>query len=121
MKNEIKDTNKQDRVGWGFQNNNWALGIALILVGGLFLLDTFNIMNINMTNWWAIFILIPGLNMAVSGWRQYQRDGSTSSRNSGFWGLVLIIVAFTFFFNITWNFVFPAVLIAGGIYLLFFR
>ncbi len=121
MTNELKDKDNESRMGWRFENNNWALGIALVLVGVLFLLNTLNLMDINLTNWWAIFILIPGLNMAVSGWRQYQRDGSFSSRNSGFWGLILIIVAFTFFFNISWSYVFPVVLIGGGIYLLFFR
>lgn len=106
---------------WKFDNNNWALGIALILIGLLFMLDTFNILNINLTNWWAVFILIPGLNMAVRGWRRYQNDQSHRSRNSAFWGLMLIILAFTLFFNITWSFVFPLALIGAGIYLFFFR
>ncbi|NIV11055.1 MAG: hypothetical protein GWN62_07100 [Aliifodinibius sp.] len=104
-----------------FVDNNWAFGIALILVGILFMLDNFNLLDINLTNWWAIFILIPGLNMTVNGWRRYQYNQSQSSRNTAFWGLMLIILAFTFFFNIAWNLVFPIALIGAGIYLFFFR
>jgi hypothetical protein len=106
---------------WKFENNNWALGVALILVGGLFLLNTFDVLNINLMNWWAIFILIPGLNMTVNGWRRYQADQSSSSRNTAFWGLMLIILAFSFFFNIAWSLVFPLGLIGVGVYLFFLK
>lgn len=112
---------EQNDKRWKYDNNNWALGIALILIGGLFLLDTFDLVNINLTNWWAIFILIPGLNMATNGWRRYQQDQTSQSRNTAFWGLMLIILAATLFFNITWSFVFPVALIGAGIYLFFFR
>ena len=106
---------------WNIDNNNWALGIALILVGGLFLLNTFNIIHVNLMNWWAIFILVPGLNMAVNGWRRYQATQSTNSRNTAFWGVLLIALAFSFFFNITWSIVFPIAMIGAGVYLFFLR
>jgi len=106
---------------WRADGDNWAVGIALILVGGLFMLDTLGIVDIRLTNWWAIFILIPGISMAVRGWRGYQMNQTHHSRNTGFWGLFLIILAFSLFFNISWNLVFPIALIGGGLYLLFFR
>lgn len=109
------------RFQWQYDNNNWALGIALILIGGLFLLDTFDILNINMANWWAVFILIPGLNMAANGWRRYQDSQSRHDRNTAVWGLLLMILAFTLFFNIAWSYIFPLALIGVGIYLFFFR
>ena len=102
-------------------DNNWAMGLALIIVGTLFMLDTFDIMNINLHNWWAIFILVPGISMAVRGWKEYREVGTKSSRSTGFWGVVLIIVAGSFFFNISWNLVFPIILMGLGIYLLFYR
>ncbi len=101
--------------------DNWAVGIALILVGGLFMLDTMGILNIRLTNWWAIFILIPGISMGVRGWRRYRVSQSHHSRNTGFWGLFLIVLAISLFFNISWNLIFPVALIGGGLYLLFFR
>lgn len=112
---------KKDMFFWDPKNNNWIVGIALIVVGGLFLLDTFDILDIQLTNWWAVFILIPGINMAVNGWRRYGETGTSRSRNSGVWGIVLIIVAFAFFFNIAWHLIFPVILIGGGIYLLLSR
>ncbi len=109
---------KQIKVDWANPNNNWTLGIALIILGGLFLLDTFDIVPIQLHNWWAVFILVPGLNMAVDGFRAYRNNGRAASRRSGFWGLVLIVVAFTFFFDISWAFIMPALLIGAGLYLL---
>lgn len=104
-----------------FETGNMAVGVALILIGILFLLDTFGLVNINLTNWWAVFILIPGINMTVNGWRRYQENQYLGSRNTAFWGLMLIILAFTLFLNIAWSFVFPLALVGVGIYLLFFR
>lgn len=103
------------------ESDNWAVGIALILVGGLFMLDTMGIVNIRLTNWWAIFILIPGLSMALRGWRRYQMEPSQQHRNTSFWGLVLIILAISLFFNIAWSLIFPIGLIGCGLYLLLFR
>jgi hypothetical protein len=123
MNDEIeKREEKSERsIEVGFDTDNWIVGLALILVGGLFLLDSFNLVNINLVNWWAVFILIPGLSMTIKGWRRYQEDQSTSSRNSGMWGMALILMAFAFLFNISWNLIFPAFLIGAGAYLLFFR
>ncbi|MEJ2759877.1 MAG: DUF5668 domain-containing protein [Anaerolineales bacterium] len=115
------NNNDQEVREWQSGSDNWAVGIALILVGSLFMLDTLGILDIRLTNWWAIFILIPGLSMAVRGWRQYQVSQSRHSRSTGFWGLFLILLAFSFFFNIAWELIFPVALIGGGIYLLIFR
>jgi hypothetical protein len=59
--------------------------------------------------------------MAVSGWRRYGETGSRNGRNSGMWGLALILMAFAFFFNIAWHLIFPVILIGGGVYLLLSR
>lgn len=115
------DNQEKDFPSWQSNNDNWAVGIALILVGGLFMLDTLGILDIRLTNWWAIFILIPGLSMALRGWRHYQVDPSRHHRNTSFWGLVLIILAVSLFFNIAWSLIFPIGLIGCGLYLLLFR
>lgn len=117
-----EDQNNQERMkNWASWDNNWATGLALILVGALFLLHTLNILNLAVYNWWAVFILIPGLNMAVKGWRDYAETSSKSSQRTGFWGLVLILIAFTFLFGMSWNYIFPAILIGVGLYILFSR
>jgi hypothetical protein len=119
--NEDKEKGFGRNFEWQFDNNNWIVGVALIVIGGLFLLDRMNIMNINLINWWAVFILIPGVSMAANGWRRYQETQSVSARNSGMWGVVLILIAFTFFLNVSWNLIFPILLIGVGGYMLFFR
>ena len=119
MNNEYET--KKNGYEFSFDNNNWIVGLALIVVGGLFLMDSFGILDVNLTNWWAVFILIPGLNMAISGWRRYQETQSDSSRKSGMIGMFLIVIACTFFFNISWHLIFPVILIGGGIYLLLSR
>ena len=73
------DENTNFKKDWNMDNNNLVVGLALILLGGLFMLDTLNIMDINIHNWWAIFILIPGLRMVANGWQQYQQEQSLSS------------------------------------------
>lgn len=100
-------------------DNNWAIGIALILLGGLFMLDSFNVLNINLTNWWAIFILVPGLSMVANGVRTYRETNSIESR--GLWGVLMIVFAIALFFDLSWNLIFPIGLIGVGVYLLFFR
>lgn len=110
-----KETRFPSMAGW---DDRWGLGIALVLAGGLFLLDTFDILNLSLVNWWAIFILIPGINIAIRGWRDYGQTGSSSSLRSGFFGLILILIAFAFFFGLSWNLLFPAILIGVGLYIL---
>ena len=58
---ENKENGFERSFDMSFDDNNWIVGLALIVIGGLFLLDSFGIMSINLVNWWAIFILIPGL------------------------------------------------------------
>ncbi len=118
---ENKENGFERSIELGFDNNNWIVGLALIVVGGLFMLDSFNLVNINLVNWWAVFILIPGVSMTINGWRAYRNNQSASSRNSAMWGLGLILLAFAFLFNISWSLIFPVFLIGAGAYMLFFR
>ena len=112
----------ENKVQWEFKNSSdWAVGIALIIIGGLFLLDSLNILHIHLVNWWAVFILIPGINMTVKGWRGYRETQSQSSRSTALWGMCLILVAFGFFFGVSWNLLFPVALIGLGGYMLLFR
>ena len=118
---ENKENGFERSFDLGSKNNNWIVGLALIVVGGLFMLDSFNLVNINLVNWWAVFILIPGVSMTVNGWRASQEGQSTHSRNSMMGGLGLILLAFAFLFNIAPELIFPVLLIGVGAYLLFFR
>ena len=123
---EVLDDNDQDIDEWKewgrHYSNNMAWGIVLIIAGLLFLLDTF-VPHFHFHNWWAIFILVPGINMLAGAWQRYQKAGNLTrpARRTGFWGLCLILVAFTFFFNLDWGMVFAIFLIGGGVSLLLWK
>lgn len=89
-------------------------GIVLIVVGGLFLLNTLNGFVLN--NWWALFILIPALKNLSSTWRSFQRHGrfTHASRGSLIGGLILSLVSLTFLFNLSWGMIWPIFLIIIG-------
>lgn len=119
MTDNLEKNNKNEKISeWMSWDDNWAVGIALILVGGMFLLHTLNIIDVVVSNWWAVFILIPGLNMAMKGFRSYRQTNSRGARNTGFWGLILILAAFSFFIGISWSYLFPAFLIGIGVFIL---
>jgi hypothetical protein len=103
--------------------NRVTWGVALILLGGLFLLDTFNLAPIHFYNWWAIFIMVPGINFLITATQRYQqeREFTESVRRSGFRGILLVLIALTFFLNIDWGIMFSLLLIGGGLYLLLMR
>jgi hypothetical protein len=98
-------------------------GVALIVLGGLFLLDTFNLAPIHFYNWWAIFIMVPGINFLITAAQRYQQEKefTESVRRSGFRGILLVLIALTFFLNIDWGIMFSLLLIGGGLYLLLMR
>ena len=107
---------------WSFEGTqSWAWGASLILLGLLFLLDNFGFTNVRTYNWWAVFILAPGLSMlsrAISLYTERKIMTRGVSRN-GVFGLVLILVSFSFLFGIGFGFIWPILLISVGIYLLF--
>lgn len=105
---------------WG-GDTNWLWGIVLVVGGGLLLLQNFTSYRIlDVGNWWAIFILVPGISNLMRAWRSYRLRGTLTNgaRNSAFWGFVLVAVALNFFFSFGWGLMMPLLLIIGGAFLL---
>ena len=97
--------------------------LALVLVGVLFLLNNLGITYIRTYNWWAVFILAPGLNMLAQAYSRYQ-DASRftrGARRAGLLGFFLVALALSFLFDLSWALLGPAFLILAGLYLLFIR
>jgi hypothetical protein len=94
---------------------HWGAGIALIVLGLVFLLS--NVTGFHLDNWWALFILIPAAGSFSEAWRNYQRHGrfTRSSRNSLLWGIIISLVAFTFLLDLDWGLIWPVFLIIGGL------
>ena len=94
---------------------HWGAGIALIVIGLIFLLS--NVTGFHLDNWWALFILIPAVGSFSEAWRNYQRHGrfTRASRSSLLWGIIISLVAFTFLLDLDWGLIWPVFLIIGGL------
>ena len=96
------------------QHSNWGGGLALIVIGLIFLFA--NITDVRFDNWWAFFILIPAFSNLGQAVRNYQRNGrlTHSGRSALTGGLIISLVASVFLFNLDWGFIWPFFLIIGG-------
>jgi hypothetical protein len=93
----------------------WIAGVMLILLGGIFLLQNMGYMS--MTNWWALFILIPAFFMFIAAWESYQVNDRLT-RGGAFslaWGCIFTFIALVFLLNIDLGLFWPLLLIAGGV------
>jgi len=97
----------------------WMGGVVLIIIGVVFLLR--QVSGFRLDNWWALFILIPAVGSFSSAWRAYEnadRKFTATVRGSLIGGLIMVLVAVIFLFNLNWALFFPAILILSGIGLL---
>jgi hypothetical protein len=91
-------------------------GVILILLGIVFIFQ--NMGMVSLTNWWALFILIPAVRACGAAWKGYQDAGGVlngAARASLIGGLVLTLVSVTFLFNLNWGLVGPVLIILAGI------
>lgn len=97
-------------------DGSMVAGIALVVLGGVFLLA--NLTGLTINNWWALFILFPAFANFQQAWRSFHRHGrlSASARGAITGGLILTLVASAFLFDfISWAIIWPSLLIILGI------
>lgn len=94
---------------------SWFSGLILIAIGAFFLINNFT--NIHLTNWWALFILIPAFGSLGSFVQAYNNGGWRNSKATGslIMSFVFFFVAATFLFGWSWGTVWPVMLILGGL------
>lgn len=99
----------------GEEHHHWLGGVILITVGAALLLTT--VFGVALHNWWALFILVPGLSKLVGAAQSYGHHGrfSHQARHNFTWGLILTLVACTFFFSWSWGAIWPVFLIIFGV------
>src|SRR5512139_4339315 len=93
------------------------IGMILIVLGGLFLMRTMGT-DVPLTNWWALFILIPAFGALSAAWRMYREADNrltVAARSSLLVGLVLSFITFMFLFGISWTYVGPILIIVVGV------
>ncbi len=95
--------------------SGWIPGLVLIAIGAFFLINNFT--NFHLTNWWALFILIPAFSSLGSFVYAYRDGGWRNSKASGslMMSLAIFFVAATFLFGWPWGTVWPVLLIIGGL------
>jgi hypothetical protein len=102
----------------GSRRHSWIWGIILVLFGLALLLENLGIPFL--TNWWALFILIPAFWCYVGAWDIYQDDSRLTRRAASALtvGILLTVLAFVFLLNVGLGLYWPVLLIAGGLALL---
>ena len=124
MRNDVSDLKEAEKmvhdapspsVPSRHHNNNWVAGVALIVIGGVFLLS--NLTDFYLNNWWALFILIPASSNFGNAWRSYQKHGrlNRQARGSLTGGMILSLITVAFLFNLDWGLIWPLFLIIGGL------
>ncbi len=114
---EARRQRREQRLADPSQGSAWIVGIILIVLGGLFLMRTMGT-DIPLTNWWALFILIPAFGALSAAWRMYREADNRltiAARSSLLVGLVLSFITFMFLFEISWTYVGPILIIVVGI------
>jgi len=102
--------------------NGWIMGVILIVLGGLFLMQNMGTFKMPISNWWALFILIPTIGTFQRAFQMYRdADNKMTSQVSGsiLLGVVLSLVTLGFLFNIGWNYFGPSLIILAGLGILF--
>lgn len=98
------------------ESSSWMVGVVLILLGIAFFAQNAGY-TVLAGNWWAVFIYLAAFASLANAWRSYNAKGEfgTTASASLTWGLVLLVVASIFMFNLMWDIWWPAILVAVGV------
>lgn len=96
--------------------NNWIIGLALLVVGGILLVQ--NLVGLQLDRWWLILLIVPAIGAFATSWRRYQTFGGaergTVIRPMIVGGILLLIIVILLF-NIQGQMVLPILLVLAGI------
>jgi cation transport ATPase len=114
---ELQPAPEKPRDSGSFQ---WIAAVVLILLGVIFLLQQTGAIVLG-DNWWVVFLLLPAAGLFYDAWQRYQAGAMHRAWGQVLGGVILIVIALTFFFNWNWDMIWPVFLIVGGVYLLLQR
>lgn len=99
---------------WG-KGGAWVGGVILIALGVVFLLQNFGFPVPK--NWWAIFIMVPGIAALGAAWSLHERAGAWTSGAVGslLAGSIIVGMAIVFFFGFDLGKFWPLILVALGV------
>ena len=97
-----------------------VLGIVFIVLGVVFFLNNYGIIDLGL-RWWALFFLIPIGFMLNDIVTQYRKGGGalTSSIRGSLTGLIMLVtIMVIFLFRMHWAVMWPVFIILGGLAIL---
>jgi len=99
---------------WG-KGGAWVGGVLLIALGVIFLLQNFGFPVPK--NWWAIFVMVPGIAALGAAWSIREREGAWTAGAVGslLAGVIMVGMAIVFFFGFDFGKFWPLILIALGV------
>lgn len=98
----------------------WIVGIVLIAIGAIFMLQYAGFIP-DFTNWWALFLLIPGVGTLSAALTAYRHNGgqwTTAVTVPLIAGLFFVFLTASFLFEFGLGLFWPLLLIGGGLLLL---
>lgn len=101
-------------------NNNWALGVAIVAIGGVLLARNLGVdfFFLNFHNWWAIFILLAAIGPLQHAFTTFRREGFTSAvANSLVSAGAIVFVALIFLLDLSFTVWWPVFVIIGGLFM----
>ncbi len=119
---EARQERREERLADPSRPGAWVTGLILIALGAMFLLRNTGTFYIPLTNWWALFIMIPAVGAFDSAFRAYRNAGNqltAAARSSLMVGAVLTFVTVMFLFNLSWTYFGPILIILVGIGIIF--
>ncbi|MDA0244053.1 MAG: hypothetical protein OT477_11605 [Chloroflexi bacterium] len=115
---DLKDQEKapQTKHEWDSTHSGLLVGIVFIMAGAVLLLGRWTELEL-LENWWALFILIPAFSSLGRAMHIYKRRGRLGHEGGGALtgGLIILGVALTFLFGLSWSYFWPFILIIVGI------
>lgn len=114
---EARRQRRAERIADPSRGGSWVAGIILIVLGGAFLMQNMGTYKFPISNWWALFILIPAVGAFDTAFRAYRSTGTfnNTARGSLLVGIVLTLVTTIFLFNLSWTYFGPALIILAGV------
>ncbi|NLG48753.1 MAG: hypothetical protein GX552_01420 [Chloroflexi bacterium] len=96
-----------------------AAAVSLVILGIVFLLRNFGVLEIN--NWWALFFFVPVAYLLISAWTTFRaKEGRLTHETTSpiIGSLVLITVALVFLLELDWGSIWPVYMIIGAVAIL---
>jgi hypothetical protein len=115
---EKREERRAEREAGGF---SWMIGLILIAIGGLYLLQQTGLLP-GLTNWWALFMLLPAAGVLSAAVGAYRRSGGqvTPEVVGLLMGSLLFLAMTAFFlFGVSFTWFVPLFLIGAGLLILF--